>query len=265
MVSIFDRRSRRLPLRKLAEREGVRRPYEILTSMDADSRARIAAHLGVSIDHLGGDAAREAWAILHRDLRGMQARGHLGFERLLPVRNITWAEMLRRTARYFHLPTGGSVNDLERRIYESFADRIVSTWNPDEVSLCDAMASVQPWVLRLRERLTLSRNGVRLAVRTLPTRSWIEILGVATAIAPSRRLGSLTARLWARAAPAVDGVARRVPPLRVPLWLGAQAASFMALVLVPHHARNAPVVVTLVLQSLHRTAADPTAAFWHSI
>ena len=119
------------------------RPFEILLTMDSDSRQRIASHLGVSIDHLG-DPEREAWAILHRDLKGMQARGHLAHERLLPLRNITWAEMLRRTARYLRLPTDGTVSELERRIYEAFADQIVATWNPEEVSLCDAMASTHP-------------------------------------------------------------------------------------------------------------------------
>lgn len=195
----------------------------------------------------------------------MQARGHLGYERLLPVRNITWVEMLRRTAAYLRLPSNGSARDLERRIYEAFADRIVATWNPEEISLCDAMANVQPWVLRLRERLTLSRNGVRLAVRTFPTRSWVEVLGVAAAVAQSRRIGSVTARACARASDWVDKLARHVPVLRPPLWLAGAAASFVGLVFGTQHARNAPVVVTLVLQQLHRTAADPTAAFWHSI
>lgn len=241
------------------------RPFEILLSMDTDSRARIAAHLGVAIAHLGGDPEREAWAILHRDLMGMQARGHLAHERLLPLRNITWGEMLRRTAAYLHLPTHGSVTELERRIYEVFADRIVATWNPEDVSLCDAMSSVHPWVLRLRERVALSKNGVRLAVRTFPTRSWIEVLGVAAAVSHSRRLGSAGARAWTRATLVADRLARRVPPLRPAIALAAQAAAVVAAVFVPHHGRNAPVVVTLVLQSFHRTAAEPTGAFWHSI
>jgi hypothetical protein len=241
------------------------RPFEILLTMDADSRARIAAHLGVPIDHLGAEPEREAWAILHRDLLGMQARGHLAHERLLPLRNITWAEMLRRTARYFRLPAEGTVTELERRIYEAFADRIVATWNPEEVSLCDAMASGHPWVLRMRERIALSKNGVRLAVKTFPTKSWVEILGVAAAVAQSRRLGSWWAGWWVRASRAIDRAVRAVPPLRPPLWVAAHATSFLAAVFLPNHPRNAPVVVTLVLQTLHRTAGEPTAAFWHSV
>jgi hypothetical protein len=265
MVNLLDKAARRLPVRKLAEREGVGRPFAILVSMDSDSRARIAAHLGVSIDHLAGDPAREAWAILHRDLMGMQARGHRAHERLLPIRNITWVEMLRRTASYFHLQTGGSADELERRIYEAFADRIVASWNPEELSLCDAMANVQPWVLRLRERLALSRNGVRLAVKTLPCRSWVEILGVASAAAQARPWRGLGARVRAFASEKIDKTARWIPPLRPPIWLGAQAASLLGLVFAPHHERNAPVVVTLVLQSMHETAGEPTAAFWNSI
>ncbi len=241
------------------------RPFEILVSMDTDSRARIAAHLGVPVEHCGGNAAREAWAILHRDLLGMQARGHGAFERLLPLRNITWREMLQRTARWLHLPSNGSVAELERRIYESFADRIVATWRPEEISLCDAMSSVYPWVLRMRERLALSPNGVRLAVGTTPMRSWIETLGVAHVVTRSRALRGLGARLAARAGSALDRLALAAPLLRPAMRATAALVAFPALVLVPNHARNAPVVVTLVLQSLQRTAAEPTLAFWHSI
>lgn len=257
--------ARTLSLQKLAEREGVSRPFEILVSMDSDSRARIAAHLGVPIDHLQNDPSREAWAIVHRDLMGMQARGHIVFERVLPLRNITWLEMLRRTARWFHLPADGSVFELERRIYEAFADKIVATWNPEEVSLCDAMANVHPWVLRLRERLTLSKNGVRLAVYTFPTRAWIEVLGVASAVAHAQRLRSFGAQCTFRLGRFIDRVARAAPPLRMPLRAAAQLIYLLSLILVPHHAQNAPVVVTLVLQSFQRAAAEPTAAFWHSI
>lgn len=252
-------------LRKLADREGVARPFEILVSMDPDSRARIAAHLGVSIDHLARDPHREAWAILHRDLMGMQARGHVIFERVLPLRNITWTEMLRRTARWCHLPTHGSDHELERRIYEAFADRIVATWNPEEVSLCDAMANVQPWVLRLRERLALSKNGVRLAVRTFPTRAWTEVLGIATSVAQAQRLAGAGARITFALGRAVDRIARMAPPLRPPLRIVAQLLYLLSLITVPHHAQNAPVVVTLVLQSFQRTAGEPTAVCWNSI
>jgi hypothetical protein len=233
--------------------------------MDSDSRARIASHLGVHIDHLQRDPARESWAILHRDLLGMQARGHIVFERVLPVRNITWVEMLRRTARWFHLPAEGSVFELERRIYEAFADRIVATWNPEEVSLCDAMASAHPWVVRLRERMTLSKNGVRLAVHTFPTRSWTEVLGVASAVAQTQRLRSWWAQMSLRLGLWVDRAASKIPPLRTPLRLTAQLLYLISLVTLPHHAHNAPVVVTLVLQSFQRTAGEPTAAFWHSV
>lgn len=233
--------------------------------MDAESRARVAAHLGVTIDHLGGDPSREAWAIIHRDLIGMQARGHIVFERVLPLRNITWLEMLRRTARWLHLPADGSVFVLERRIYEAFADRIVATWNPEEVSLCDAMSTVEPWVLRLRERMALSKNGVRLAVRTFPTRSWIEVLGVASAVAHAQRVRSVWANCTFRLGRLIDRVALAAPMLRMPLRAIAQLVYLFSLILLPHHAHNAPVVVTLVLQSFQRTAAEPTAAFWHSV
>jgi hypothetical protein len=264
------RRSRRsglrsLPVRRRAEIEEVNRPFEILISMDAESRVRVAAHLGVRIDHLGGDAGREAWAILHRDLRGMQARGHVALERLLPLRNITWLEMLRRTARWFRLSQDGSVSELERRIYEAFADRIVSTWRPEEISLCDAMASVEPWVLRLRERLALSRNGVRLAVQTLPVRAWVEVLGMAAGVVRAQALRGYGARLLARFETWIDRVAWAVPPLRPPMRLLAQAAALASLVLVTHHSRNAPVVLTLVLQSFQRAAAEPTLHFWNSV
>ncbi|MBI3819182.1 MAG: hypothetical protein HY286_10860 [Planctomycetes bacterium] len=252
-------------IRRLAEREGLARPFEILVSMDGDSRARVAAHLGVAIDHLGDDAAREAWAILHRDLKGMQARGHVVFERVLPIRNITWIEMLRRTARWLRLPADGSVFELERRIYETFADRIVATWNTEEVSLCDAMATVEPWVLRLRERIALSKNGIRLAVRTFPSRAWIEFLGAASAVAQTQRVRGISAQFTYRIGRAVDRVASAAPLLRVPLRAIAQLSYLVSLILVPHHAHNAPVVVTLVLQSFQRTAAEPTMAFWHSV
>lgn len=252
-------------LLKLAEREGVARPFEILVSMDSDSRARIAAHLGMRIEHLNGDPAREAWSILHRDLMGMQARGHIIFERVLPLRNITWLEMLRRTARWFHLPVDGSVFELERRIYEAFADKIVASWNPEEVSLCDAMATVHPWVLRLRERMTLSKNGVRLAVHTFPSRSWTEVLGVAAAIAQTQKLRSWWAKITFRGGRMIDRIAVTIPPLRFPLRITAQLLYLISLITLPHHAQNAPVVVTLVLQNFQRAAGEPTAAFWHSI
>ncbi|HKD99596.1 MAG TPA: hypothetical protein VKE69_01195 [Planctomycetota bacterium] len=256
---------RSLPARRHAEREGVVRPFEILVSMDPDSRARIAAHLGVRISHLEEDPSREAWAILHRDLRGMQARGHVALERLLPIRNITWIEMLRRTARWLRIPADGTATELERRIYEAFADRIVATWRPEEISLCDAMASVQPWVLRLRERLALSRNGVRLAVGTFATMSWTEALGVGAAVASTLRFRHASARAIARGATWLDAVARRVPPLRPALWIAAQAAALAAMVLTTHHDRNAPVVMTLVLQSFQTAAAEPTVHFWNSV
>lgn len=266
-MSVRARRSglRNLAPRERARREGVSRPFEILVSMDPDSRARIAAHLGVQLDRLGDDAAAEAWAILHRDLLGMQARGHVAIERLLPVKNITWAEMLRRTARWCRLSTDGSVDELERRIYEAFADRIVATWRPEEVSLCDAMASVQPWVLRLRERLALSRNGVRLAVRSFSPVAWVETLGTGAMVARGEALRGLRARWRSRAERAIDRLAMAAPLLRAPLRAVAGVAALGSLLFVSHHARNAPVVVTLVLQSFHRAAAEPTAAFWHSL
>jgi len=250
---------------KLAEREGVRRPFEILVSMDADSRARIAAHLGVPIEHLERDPAREAWAILHRDLLGMQARGHVAYERLLPVRNITWREMLQRTAEWLRLPTDGSVEELERRIYEAFADRIVETWRPEELSLCDAMASTYPWVLRLRERLELSRNGVRFAVMTLPMRAWVETLGICSAVAHSEAVRGFVPRLRLRTHLALDRLVRLAPMLAPAVRGIAAVATFFSMLLVPNHARNAPVVVTLVLQSFQRAAGEPTAAWWHSL
>ena len=241
------------------------RPFEILTSMDAESRARIAAHLGVRLERLGGDAQAEAWAILHRDLLGMQARGHVAIERLLPLRNITWREMLQRTARWCRLPADGSVDDLERRIVEAFADRIVATWRPEEVSLSDAMAQAEPWVLRLRERLELSRNGVRLAVRSFSPFAWVETLGTSAMVARSISLRERWARANLGLAVWIDRVARAAPFLRVPIRAAAGVAALVSLLFVSHHAQNAPVVVTLVLQSFHRSAAEPTAAFWNSL
>ncbi len=149
--------------RELAKSQGVERPFEILLRMDPQSRAEIAKVLCLELRQTDPDA--QAWEIINRDGRGLQARTHWLQERLSPfARNNNWWEIVTRSARWLRVPfyPGLSEKELERLVFESIAERFVSALHPEELAHLDEHLAQEPFFVDSLEASGFSTNAMRL-------------------------------------------------------------------------------------------------------
>lgn len=149
---------------EMARRQGVDRPFRILIRMDEGSRAEIARALKIRLP-VGSPPEVQAWDIINRDGRGLQARTHRLTERLSPFsRNNNWWEIVTRTAEWLRVPyyPGLSERQIERLLFESIADRLAAALRPEELSEIDRRAEEEPPLYDSLEAAGLSPNGIRL-------------------------------------------------------------------------------------------------------
>jgi hypothetical protein len=155
--------------RLLAESQGVVRPFEILLRMPAESRRLIAQTLDCPLA-AEGDPETEAWSIINRDLRGLQARTHNITEQLSPFsRNNNWWEIVTRTAARCGLKFYPGLKDeeVERLLFEHLADLFVSRLPNDDLEAVDRIADANPEFFQAMRSLRLSRNGTRAVLSAI--------------------------------------------------------------------------------------------------
>lgn len=155
--------------RDLAKSQGVERPYEILLRMDPLSRGEIAKVLCIELRQ--EDPGAQAWEIINRDGRGLQARTHWLQERLSPfARNNNWWEIVTRSARWLRVPfyPGLSEKELERLVFESIAERFVGALRSEELKHIDERLAQEPFLVDSLEASGFSTNAMRLILCGLP-------------------------------------------------------------------------------------------------
>ncbi len=171
--------------RRLAERQGVVRPFEILSRMPAESRSVIAETLRVQLREENAEA--QAWRILNRNLRGLQARTHHLPEQLTPFyRNNNWWDIVTRTARRLKVPfyPGNKDEEVERLLFDHMAHQFVIGLAGSDVEELDQLAASHPEIEAAMQSLSLSDDGRRailsaLALAQTPSGKLREGLGKA--------------------------------------------------------------------------------------
>ncbi len=155
--------------RKLAESQGVLRPFEILVRMAPEGRRLIAETLACTLPSKP-DAEEEAWAIINRDLHGLQARTHHFTEQLSPFsRNNNWWEIVTRTAQRCGVKFYPGLKDeeVERLLFEHLADLFVARLPQDDIEAADRIAESNPEFFQAIQSLRLSRNATRALVSAI--------------------------------------------------------------------------------------------------
>jgi hypothetical protein len=149
--------------RRLAERQGIERPFGILSRMPPEARRLVADVLRCSLGS-STDPEEQAWRILNQSLRGLQARTHSLQAQLTPFsRNHTWWEIVARVARWvgIHVHPDLTDDELERLVFERLADMFVQRNLRTEAEVLDALASANVDFDRALRHLRLGQNGAR--------------------------------------------------------------------------------------------------------
>lgn len=149
--------------RELAARQGVERPFGILTRMAPEARRLVADVLGCSLGP-SEDPDEQAWRIINQNLRGLQARTHSLQAQLTPFsRNHTWWEIVARAARWVGIRVQPGISDevLERMVFERLADMFVQRNLRTESEVLDALSDTNSDFDRALHHLSLGRNGAR--------------------------------------------------------------------------------------------------------
>jgi hypothetical protein len=177
-----------------AEKQGVARPFAILSRMPAGVRREIASILGIYFRRPDEGPERESWDIINRDLRGLQARTHRLPETISPFsRNNNWWEIVTRTARRLRIRFDPGLPDrgVERLIFERVAAAVVDRLQPETLAALDRLIEGCPGLMRALASVPLSPDGVRLVMAGI----------VASTAAPAETLAQrlnrrLGAELW---------------------------------------------------------------------
>ncbi|MEW6742398.1 MAG: hypothetical protein AB1486_06535 [Planctomycetota bacterium] len=149
--------------RELAESQGVLRPFRILVRMPEESRRLMARSLGCRLPPTA-DPEEEAWAIINRDLRGLQARTHRLTEKLVPFsRNASWWDIVTRMARRCGVKFYNGLKDeeVERLLFERLSELFVANLVRDDLDAVEQLAQTNPEFRQALESLQLSPNGTR--------------------------------------------------------------------------------------------------------
>jgi hypothetical protein len=152
--------------RKRAREQGVERPLKLLASMPHDVRHHLAGVLGVSLGRQD-DPEAEAWALINRDLRGLQARSHGPREQLVPGwPNHNWWQILLSAARKLGLEIypGLSEREVERMVFDEAAAQVIERLDALEVAELDRTASEDPFLSFPLRMAGVSRDGLRLVL-----------------------------------------------------------------------------------------------------
>jgi len=156
-------------LQRLAEAQGVERPFGILLRMPEASRLLIGRLLGCTL-RCGESPEQQAWRIINQNLRGLQARTHRLTEQLSPfARNNNWWEIVTRTARRWGLRFYPGLKDeeVERLLFEHQAAEFVRRELPRGEDAGQSLAELHPLLSRAIASLGLSDDGTRALVAAL--------------------------------------------------------------------------------------------------
>lgn len=148
---------------RLAERQGVERPFQILARMAPETRRLVADVLGCSLRALESPE-QQAWRIINQDLRGLQARTHSLQAQLTPFsRNHTWLEIVARAARWVGVRVEKDVTDeqLELLVFERLAEMFVERNLRTGSDVLDALAATNVDFDRALHHLSVGRHGAR--------------------------------------------------------------------------------------------------------
>jgi hypothetical protein len=154
---------------RLAQSQGVERPFRILLRMPEASRLLIGRLLGCSL-RAGDLPEMQAWRLINQNLHGLQARTHRLHEQLSPfARNNNWWEIVTRTARRCGLRFYPGLKDeeVERLLFDHLAGEYIRRHveraeDPDRF-----LAELDPNLGRAITSLELSQNGTRALVASL--------------------------------------------------------------------------------------------------
>lgn len=147
--------------RQFAEAQGVARPFDILVRMEPTGRQQVANLLRCNLRRYGTPHA-QAWRIINQNLRGLQARTHTLPEQLTPFsRNNNWWEILTRTARRIGVKfyPGMGEQEIERLLFERFAERFVQTNVSSQADAVDSLADGLPLISQVMASMRLSRDA----------------------------------------------------------------------------------------------------------
>lgn len=160
---------RRESIERMAEIQGVARPFRILVRMHEDDRLLLARLLGCTLQR-GDLAEAQAWRLINQNLRGLQARTHRLPETLSPFsRNNNWWEIVTRTARRCGLRFYPGLKDeeVERLLFDHLAAEFVGRQAREGEDMERYLVEMHPALGRAISSLGLSRDGTRALVATL--------------------------------------------------------------------------------------------------
>lgn len=146
------------------------RPFQILTSMPAEGRRLLAHTLGCELQT--SDPEAQAWRLINRNLRGLQARTHSLPELLSPFsRNNNWWEIVTRTAkaRGIRFYPGLRDEEVERLLFEHLAHLFVQQQLPHGTAqhALDELAEANPELHEALQSLRLSCDGTRAVMSAM--------------------------------------------------------------------------------------------------
>jgi hypothetical protein len=160
---------RRESIQRMAEVQGVERPFRILVRMAEDDRLMLGRLLGCNLQR-GELAEAQAWRLINQNLRGLQARTHRLPETLTPfTRNNNWWEIVTRTARRcgIRFYPGLKDEEVERLLFDHLAAEFVGRQLPRGEDLESYLVELHPALGRAISSLGLSRDGTRALLATL--------------------------------------------------------------------------------------------------
>ena len=155
--------------RRLAQAQGVVRPFDILVRMEPAGRKLVADLLRCNLRHYETPHA-QAWRIINQNLRGLQARTHTLPEQLTPFsRNNNWWEILTRTARRIGIKfyPGVGEKEVERLLFERFAEGFVKTNVSTQTDAVDSLAEGIPVLKQVMASMRLSRDATRTVLSAI--------------------------------------------------------------------------------------------------
>ncbi len=160
---------RRDSISRLAQKQGVERPFRILARMPEGNRLLLGRLLGCRLQP-GADPEAQSWQLINQNLRGLQARTHFLPETLSPfARNNNWWEIVTRTARRcgVRFYPGLKDEEVERLLFDHFAAELVRRQAPRGDDAERFLAELHPTLNRAIASLGLSRDGTRVVLAGL--------------------------------------------------------------------------------------------------
>jgi uncharacterized protein YaaW (UPF0174 family) len=226
--------------------------------MDPESRAQIADHLGIR--HRAesvGDPEAEAWEIISRRLKGLQARAE-AWPKTISARapNRSWRQILEVVAKKLEVPFDKSDDEatLEARLFEHAASEMIGRMSHGEREEIAAFEAMEPGLIARIRAMGVGTSGTKLIVSGLfkaATRGGFDTYTTAVKVAAwlNRSLG--TRIVMSTATQGLKVVLRSV---NVALWLWL-VSDVMNWLFGKSEARILPVVIQIHIADITQRLA----------